>query len=105
MAAKGRVLGTSHNRITNGAINIMAHGDIHKRGEHDPDVELHLRVQGITHTPKDGMRLHVCTLTDPVMEGVMDEGFVDYIHELQEGRVNVFLVPRGLAVEWGLYSE
>jgi hypothetical protein len=82
----------------------MAHGTIHPRGEHEPDIELELMVHRITHWPRIGQMLAVSDpkSADPDVMVDLEEQYVDYMHELRVGEMNTFLVPRDLAVEKGL---
>ena len=81
----------------------MAHLDLHPRGDHEPDVELHLMVHEIYITPFIGSRIIVSDPAHPCNDQVeMDEQFVDYMDLLIPGRMNQFLVPLPLALEWGL---
>jgi hypothetical protein len=81
----------------------MFHLEIHRRGKNtDPDVELHLKLISIS---PDKRILTVIRSQDPLAGPVnLPDSEIDYADELIPGNENVFYVPLGLALRFGLYT-
>lgn len=93
----------------------MAHGQLHPRGDNEPDVELHLEVRAIAKVRvkgrgvKGGLRV-LRIVVQEIAEGgkgriaELDEPYVDYRDELKVGKMNVFYVPLSMAREAGMVA-
>lgn len=83
----------------------MAHGTLHPRGEHEPDIELHLMVYKIVGVPPE-TKVILKDLRDwwaaPV---AVPEIEIDYMNKLVAGKRNVFYIPFSLAKEIGLCEK